>query len=380
MDFSWSDEEQQLYERTLAFFSHLKVVTDKPLVSRTSDVWRAMGEFGVLGVAVDASHGGLGLTPLQTVHMTEAIGLGINNFGLAFAALAHAFACVEPIAKFCTPEIRETWLPRLLSGDAVGANAITEAEAGSDAFALHTEAVRDGSDYVISGVKSYVSNGPASDILLVYASTNKNAGLLGVSAFVIPTNMKGVTLGKPFDGMGLDCAPIGPVYFDACRIPGSSLLGHEGSGAQIFRHSMQWERTGLFGAYVGLAQRMLERSIVYAKERIQGDVAIGKHQAISHRIANMQTRIESARCLLYRAAWSITHEDRNRSEMLVSSAKLHVSEMAVSTAMDAIAIHGGMGCMRDVGIECALRDSIPSTIFSGTSDIQRNAIAAHLGL
>jgi alkylation response protein AidB-like acyl-CoA dehydrogenase len=298
--------------------------------------------------------------------------------GLVFSVCAHLFACVTAIQDFGDEALKQAWLPRLASGEWLGANAITEVDAGSDVFALTCRALRDGGDYVIDGSKSFVTNAPAADVFLVYAVTNPAHGYLGVSAFVVPRKSPGVEVGPPFDKIGLRRAPAGQVRLEKCRVPASNLVGEEGQGALVFRTSMIWERACLFAGYVGMMEEQLEKTIAFAKERRQFGKPIGKHQAVAHRIADMKLRLESARLLVYRACWS---RDRGASPALESSlAKLAVSEAAVQSGMDALRVHGGRGTMAETGIADGLFDALPSLTFSGTSDIQRDLIARELGL
>jgi alkylation response protein AidB-like acyl-CoA dehydrogenase len=291
---------------------------------------------------------------------------------------AHLFACAMPIALNASQELKAATLPRLASGEWIGANAITEAEAGSDVFALKTTATRDGDSYVLSGTKSYVTNGPVADVVLVYASTNLDFGYFGVSAFAVMKGTPGLIIGEPFEKIGLTTSPISTVYLEGCRVPARNLVGTEGNGAQIFASSMQWERACLFAAYVGAMDRQIDETIAYARERRQGRKRIAEYQAVSHRIVEMKLRLEAARLLLYRACW-LSDQGADAS-LEVCLAKLATSEAAIKSSLDAIQIHGGNGIVREIGIERALRDAVPSTLFSGTSEVQHNLAAAKLGL
>jgi alkylation response protein AidB-like acyl-CoA dehydrogenase len=345
---------------------------------RVSEQWRLCGEFGLLGLCVPERYGGMGLDALTTARVIEAFGRGCEDMGLVFSASAHLFACVMPILEYGTEQIKETMLPRLCSGEWRGANAITEKEAGSDVFALKTLAIRDGKNYILRGVKTYVTNGPVADAIVVYASTNPAHGYLGVTAFVVEKNTPGLIVGEPFSKMGLTTVSASEVYLEECRVPVTNRLGAEGQGARIFQISMQWERACLFASYIGMMERQLEQTIAYAQQRRQFGKAIGKNQAISHRIADMKLRLESGRLLLYRACWLF---DQGKNSVLdVSLSKLAISEAAIRSSLDAIQIHGGLGFATETGIERQLRDAIPSTIFSGTSEIQRDLIARELGL
>ncbi|EPX55236.1 Butyryl-CoA dehydrogenase [Cystobacter fuscus DSM 2262] len=378
MDFSWTSEQVELYERAVAF-SRAKL----PEETRTEqglprELWQRCGEFGFLGLPVPERHGGLGLDTLTTARVMEALGRGCADTGLVFSVGAHLFACVLPILESGDEEQKARYLPRLCSGEWVGANAISEPEAGSDVFALKTRAVREGDSYVLDGGKSYVTNGPSADVFLVYAVTNPAHGYMGLSAFLLERGTPGLSVGRPFEKMGLSTSPTSPIYLEGCRVPASARLGAEGHGAPLFKRSMQWERACLFAAYVGVMERVLEQTVDFARQRKQFKRPIGKNQAVSHRLADMKQRLEASRLLLYQACWRM---DRGEEAVMeVSLAKLAISEAAVQCGLDAIQIHGGMGYMTETGIERVLRDAIPSTIFSGTSEIQRDIIASHLGL
>jgi alkylation response protein AidB-like acyl-CoA dehydrogenase len=377
MDFGWTEEEAQLYDRAWSF-ARDNLNAAEPSHSLSRELWRHAGEFGFLGLSVPTSHGGLGLGALGTAHMVEALGRGCNDMGFIFSACAHLFACVMPIVEAGSPAQHDRFLRKLGNGDWVGANAITEAEAGSDAFSLKTRAVRDGSHYVLDGVKSFVTNGPAADVFLVYASTQPSHGYMGISAFVVERNTPGLVVGKPFEKIGLHSAPMSQIYMEACRVPETCRLGEEGTGAATFKASMAWERACLFAAYVGSMDRQLEQTVAFAKSRKQFGRPIGKYQAVSHRISAMSERLEAARLLLYKACWQ---KDRGEdASAAIARAKRAVSEAAVESGLDAIRIHGGLGVTVEGRVEQALRDAVPSMLFSGTSEIQREIIARDLGL
>lgn len=381
MDFSWSEDQENFYKKTFEF---AKANLNNSLQERESQhifgrkEWDMCGEFGLLGLCVPEEYSGIGLDAITTAYAVEAFGRGCEDGGLVFSSSAHLFACVMPILEHASEELKRKVIPKLATGKYVGANAITEAEAGSDVFAMKSTAVRRGSEYVINGSKSYVSNGPVADIFLIYAMTNPSHGHLGVTAFVVERDRPGLTIGKPFSKMGLTTSPISPIYMDDLVVPAESIVGREGQGGTIFRESMQWERACLFAGYVGAMHRQLDQVINYAKERKQFRKPLGKNQAISHKIANMKLRLDAAKLLLYRACWLM---DQKKDAILeVSLAKVAISEAAIASNLDAIQIFGGNGYMTENGIERGLRDAIPSTIFSGTSEIQRDLIAVRLGL
>lgn len=333
---------------------------------------------GLLGLSVPKSSGGGGLDAMTTARVMEAFGEGCEDMGLLFSAAAHLNACAMPIAEHASEELKQRLLPGLCDGSLIGANAISEASAGSDLAALKTRAVRVGDEYVISGEKSFVTNGALADVFTVYAVTDPGAGYMGISAFIVERAESSVRPGQPFEKLGLSTAQTGPVLFEECRVPASHLLGAEGHGLRIFNRSMTWERTCLFAGYLGQMQRQLDATIEYATERKQFGKAIARNQAVSHRIVDMKVRLEAARMLLYRACWAI--DQGIPAELHVSIAKLAISEAAVTSALDSIRVHGGLGVMMESGVPQALGDAVPCTIFSGTSDLQRNIIARELGL
>ncbi|PRQ05279.1 Acyl-CoA dehydrogenase [Enhygromyxa salina] len=377
MHFEWSDDQNELFEGALAF-ARKQLPSDASGGEAFRAAFRQLGEFGALGLCIDASLGGMGLDSLTAARTVEVLGEGCPDLGLLFSAAAHLFACVVPIAEHASDELAQRVVPKLCAGEWIGANAITEAEAGSDVGKLATRARLDGDDYVLNGSKSYVTNGPVADLFLVYATVNPAHGFMGVTGFVVERDRPGLTVGERFETMGLDSSPIGSIYLDDCRIPAANRVGDEGSGSKIFAESMHYERTGLLAAWVGAMERGLERAIEHARERKQFRRPIGKFQAVSHKIVDMKMRLESARLLLYRACWA---RDRGEQATIeVALAKLAISEAAVQNALDAIQVFGGAGYMKEMGIEQALRDAVPTTIFSGTSEIQRDLIAKGLGL
>ena len=378
MDFTWSDTQRE-FAASIARFARERLTRSSatgPGFDRQR--WQLCGDFGLLGLCVPTAHGGLGLDALSTAFSMEAFGRGCDDFGLVFSAAAHLFACVCPIVHHGSPELKERYLGGLSRGTLVGANAISEAGAGSDVTSLATRAVRDGDSYVLDGVKTYVTNGPVADVYIVYATTAPEDGLFGTSAFVVPRDTPGLVASAPYEKHGLSAAPLGSVQLDGCRVPASNRIGGEGRGRSVFTTSMLWERSCLFAGYLGAMERQIERAIEHARERKQFGRPIASFQAVSHRIVDMKLRLESARLLTYRACWGL---DRGGDATLdVALAKLAVSEAAVQSALDSIRIHGGMGVLAETGIGYALWEAVPSLIFSGTSEIQRELIARKLGI
>lgn len=379
MDFELTAEQRKRYADILEASPVLASDQEETDGAFSRERWRAAARLGLTGLCVSPDYGGGGLGVLDTALCLEAFGRGCSDTGLVFAVCAHLLAGVVPIRDFGSAEMRERLLPELSDGRMIAANAITEDNAGSDTSRLGVTACQDGDGYVIDGEKSFVSNAPVADVLVTYATTSPESSFLGTSAFVIPRDTPGVQVGEPLAKMGLGSCPASRVSFRRCRVPASARLGEEGQGSATFAHSMAWERACLFAAYVGVMDDQLERSIAHARSRRQFGHPIGRFQAISHRIAEMKQRLESARLLLYRACWLL---DRQGDGYLsaVALSKVAVSEAVVSNSLDAIQIFGGTGYLAEAGVERYLRDSVPSTLFSGTSEIQREIIAREAGL
>jgi alkylation response protein AidB-like acyl-CoA dehydrogenase len=375
MDFGWTEEEREIYNH---IYSQTMLWPEPGPGFFAPEEWKLCASLGLLGLSVPERYGGEGRGFLATARAVEAFGRGAPDMGLVFSAMAHLFACVMPIVEHGDEALRREILPRLSSGEWVGANAITEEGAGSDVTQVATRAERDGENYVLTGEKCFVSNGPAADAFVVYAASQPDLGYLGVSAFVVERGTPGLVVGEPFEKLGLDRCPASTLRLDRCVVPGSRRLGGEGQGAAIFQAAMRWERTCLFAAYLGRIERLAELCAEHARARVQFGRPIGSNQAISHRLARMRLRLEAARLLLWRACWRLDQDEPAHAD--VAMAKLAISEAAAESAMDAVRIFGGDGIRSDRGIERELRDAVPSLVFSGTSEMQLELIVRELGL
>ncbi|MFF5246041.1 acyl-CoA dehydrogenase family protein [Streptosporangium sp. NPDC000095] len=353
--------------------------SESPSRPFTRERWRAVAELGATGLCLPGEHGGGGLGALDTALCLEALSEGCGDTGLAFAVSAHLLACCVAIRDNAGEEVRAELLPGLASGELIAANAMTEDEAGSDVSRLATTAQRDGDHYVLDGVKSFASNAPMADVLVTYAVTDPALGFLGISAFAVPRDLPGVRVGEPMAKMGLDSCPAGRVEFSGCRVPARFRLGPEGGGSTVFQGSMAWERACLPAVYLGMMEEQLRRAVEHARARRQFGRALGDFQAVSHRLVTMKQRLEGARLLLYRACWALDEKDPDAATAAALS-KIAVSEAAVASSLDAIQIFGATGYLGAAGVERQLRDAVPSTIFSGTTEIQRELVARGLGL
>jgi alkylation response protein AidB-like acyl-CoA dehydrogenase len=376
------DEEQRALRRSVSEFAAQVLNADleqrENAASFSADAWRRCAELGLQGLPVPTQYGGAGAPATTIAAALQGLGYGCADNGLIFALNAQMWACETPIVHFGSDEQKERYLPRLCDGTLIAAHAMTEPGSGSDAYALATTARRTDSGWVLNGSKTFVSNAPESGLFIVFATTDRNLGFAGLCAFLVERETPGLEIGKPFGKMGLRTAHLAEVFLSECEVPDSALLGRPGAGMVIFNTSMRWERSLILGAAVGTMERQLERCVHYARERRQFGQPIGAFQAVSHRIVAMKLRLETAHMMLYRVAQLL---DRGEATDLdAAMTKLHLSECLVQTALDAQAIHGGTGYVTEAGIEREVRDALASGIYSGTSDMQRNVIAAQLGL
>jgi alkylation response protein AidB-like acyl-CoA dehydrogenase len=382
MDFSFT-EEQTILRKEIVRFAHLELNSGISERDRQQifprDLWLKCGAMRLQGLAVPEEYGGSGLDGLSSAIALEALGYGCRDAGLVFAIGAHLLSCVIPIWKFGTSEQKDRYLPRLCDGTLIAVNAMSEPGSGSDAFAMTTRADPVGNGFRINGTKTFSSNGPVADLALVFAITDSDKGYHGgVTAFLVEKGTAGFRAGQKFEKMGLRTSLIGELVFEDVYVPPDAILGGVGGGAMLFTQAMDWERVCLFASHVGTMERLMEKAIEYARTRTQFGQPIGKFQAISHRIADMKVQLEAARLLTYKAAWRL---EQTRSVSLDACiAKLFVSESLLSVALGTVQIFGGYGFMVDYEVERALRDAVGSTLYSGTSEMQRNIIARWLGL
>lgn len=382
IDFSLT-EEQELFRSQIVEFARQRL--NQGVIERDvrADFDRAgfaaCAEMGLLGLAVPEKYGGLDLDVVSCMVAMEALGYGADDQGLAFAVNTQLWTCELPILHFGSDEQKERYLPRLVTGEIIGGHATTEPNSGSDAFAMQTKAVQDGDVWVINGQKTFITNAPIADVLIIFASTGQSRGFGGgISAFLVETTEPGVHVGEPIHKMGLRTSPMAEVTLEDVRVPASAMLGRKGAGAAIFSSEMEWERSCLFACHLGAMERQLEKCVEYAKDRVQFGQSIGKFQSVSNRIADMKMRIEVGRQMLYKVGW--LKDQGKRAVLEAAIAKLFVSEAYVRSSLDAVTIHGGYGYTAEYEVERMLRDSVGSILYSGTSDIQRNIIARWLGL
>jgi alkylation response protein AidB-like acyl-CoA dehydrogenase len=376
------DDEQRSLRHSIVTFAQNELGQDldgrdrKGVSSREN--WRKCAQLGLLGMPVPTAYGGLGVSATTIAAALEGLGYGSPDNGLIFSLNAHMWACELPLIHFGTEAQKRRWLPGLCDGSLIAAHGMTEPESGSDAFALRTTATPVEDGWVLNGSKSFVTNAPDSDLLVVFATTDRSLGFAGLCAFVLERDTPGLEIGPPLSKMGLRTSSLGELFLSDCRVAADALLGEPGGGMAIFNASMRWERSLILAASVGTMRRQLERCVAYARERVQFRQPIGSFQAISHRLADMRLRLQTSHLMLHRIAALLDAD--TATDLDAAMTKLHLSEAFVQSSLDALQIHGGAGYVTESGLERDVRDALGSRIYSGTSEMQRNVIARHLGL
>ena len=336
---------------------------------------RRMGELGLLGIPIPEAYGGTGGDTVAYALAVEEISRADGSLGLTMAA--HCSIGMGPVLYFGTEEQKKQWLPGAARGEYLASFGLTEPEAGSDAAATRTTAVRDGEGWVLSGSKSFITNAYYCGYIVCTAVTRPGEGHRGISAFIVPNPTPGFTIGPAYEKMGLRSSDTRPLYFDQVRLPADALLGQEGEGFRQFMITLDGGRISIGAMAVGIAQAALDAALAYARQRVQFGQTISKFQAIQFKLADMAMEIELARNMVLKAAWL---KDQGRPfTREAAMAKLFASETAVRAANQAIQIHGGAGYMEDLPVSRFWRDAKLTEIGEGTSEIQRLVIARQLG-
>jgi len=375
----FTDEQRALYRATREFAE--RELNDRNVERDATGEfnlagWRAAAKFGIQGMVIPVEYGGGGADVVTALLAMEGFGYGCHDGGLVLAVSAHVVINEIPIWQFGSDEQKRRYLPKLCSGESIGAYALTEPEAGSDAFSLRTTARREGEVYKLTGEKIFITNGPIADVLVVFATVDRSRGAHGVTAFIVEKNFPGFRVARTQDKCGLRTSPTGELVFDECVVPVENRLGDEGDGPRVMHGCLEWERACLMGASIGMMDYQLHKAVAYAKTRKQFGHPIADFQAISHRLADMKVRLETSRQAIYKVA---AMKARGEPAFLEASiAKLWVSECRLQNALDSVRIHGGYGYLREMEVERHLRDVIPGVIGAGSSEIQKNIIAREL--
>lgn len=381
MDFDWNEYQQTQYTDHLDFAKN-ELTDDIVTRDRQSifpeDLWRKCAQKGILKLAVPHIHGGSGIDILTAIRIMEAIGYGCRDNGLGFALGAQMWGSQMALSHFGSAEQIHAYLRPSIEGTKIAAYAMSETSSGSDVFSVTTTAVADGDHFVLNGEKVLVTFAPIAHYAIVFASTDPSAGRWGLSAFLVDANTPGFQALPNEEKMGLRTVPFGKIQLTNCRVPRSALLGKEGAGASIFTYSQSWERSLVLAPQLGTMQWQLEHCVQFAGSHKRSSHAIGKFQAVSHSLADMRIRLETARLMLYKTATLLQNGKQGLMEAAIT--KTLLSEAFMTSSQDAIAIFGGNGYIVDQGIERNLRDAIGATIYGGTSNVQRNIIAGLMGL
>jgi alkylation response protein AidB-like acyl-CoA dehydrogenase len=335
------------------------------------ELFAAMGELGLLGIVIPEAYGGAGLGYVEYATILEEIGAADGGVGLGVAA--HNSLCTNHLYLFGSEELKTEFLPRLASGEWIGAWGLTEAGAGSDAGGTRTTAIRDGDEWVLNGSKNFITHATVGDAAVVVARTSKTGDHHGISAFFVPFDRPGVGPGKKENKLGMRCSDTSSLVFEDCRVPAGYLLGDEGDGFIQAMKVLDGGRISIAALSLGIGRGALEATIEYAKNREQFGKPIASFQLTRAKLADMATELDAARLLTLRSA---ALKDAGRTVTRESSmAKLYASEVAVRIGEEAVQIHGGYGYTKDYPVERFWRDSKLCTIGEGTSEIQRMVIA-----
>lgn len=342
------------------------------------EAWSKCGEYGVQGWLIPKRYGGRELSTLTAVCGMQGLGYGCLDDGLLFGISAHEFACAMPILNFGTEKQKETYLPPMCSGELIASHCATEPKAGSDVYNLTTIAEKKGNKYVLNGEKHYVTNGAVADIFIVFANANPSLKEKGISAFIVHKDTPGLIKTSLIHTMGDRTAGVIRLKLENCEVDESQLLGHEGIGALIFASSMEWERGFILSRSIGAMERLLEKSLKYAKEHKQFGQSIGKFQHVSGKLVEMKMNLEISKSMIYNLA-----EKKDQKKTVVMDAalvNLYVSEAWVESSMRAIEIYGGNGYVTENEIEREVRNAIGSKFYSGTTEMQKTVVAKFMGL
>jgi len=369
-------EEQQLLQKSVREFAEAEV---KPLAKENDEtgkfprgLFQKAAELGLTGVAIPEAEGGAGMDHISYAIVVEEISRACASTGVILS-VQNSLYC-DPIHRFGTDEQKRKFLLPFARGEKIGCYALTEPQAGSNAAALATKAVRKGDKYVINGTKAWITNGGASDAAIVYVNTQPDKGEKGITALVVEKGTPGFAVGKEEKKLGIHATACTELSFSDCEVSAGNRIGAEGEGYKVALSTLDGGRIGIAAQATGIAQGAFEAALSYAQQRQAFGHPIADFQAIQFMLADMATEIDAARLLLRRAAWK--QDSGARFSMEAAIAKLFASEMSTRVAHKAMQIHGGYGYSSEYPVERAYRDARITEIYEGTSEIQRLVIAA----
>jgi len=377
MDFRLN-EEQEMMRRMVQDFAQKEIAPFVPVMEETDQfprhILQKMGEIGLMGIPVAEEWGGAGADFISYILAIHEISKVSATVGVILSV--HTSVGTNPILYFGTEEQKRKYVPKLAGGEYLGAFALTEPHAGSDASSIRTTAIRRGDEYILNGNKVFITNGGEADTYIAFAVTDATKGTKGISAFIVEKDTPGFTVGKKEKKMGLHGSFTTELVFDNARVPAANLLGEEGEGFCIAMANLDSGRIGIAAQALGIAEAAVQYATDYAKERKQFGQAIGKQQAVAFKLADMATKAEVARLLVYRAAW--LRSQGISCGMEASMAKRFATDTAMELATEAVQIFGGYGYTREYPVERLFRDAKVTQIYEGTNEIQRIVIAKHL--
>ncbi len=377
MHFELSDE-QKLVQKTAADFARNEVLPKAAEIDRNhrhpKELVARMAELGLLGIAVPEEWGGAGIDTIAYVLALEEISRACASTGVIMS-VNNSLVC-DPILKFGSDAQKKEWLVPLASGKKLGCFALSEPEAGTDSAAQKTTSKKVGNEWVLNGVKNWITNGPVADFCVLFTMTDASKGNKGITAFILPMDTKGVRCGPPDKKLGIRGSQSCQIFLDDVHLPEENLLGEVGQGFKVAMSTLDGGRIGIAAQALGIARASLEDALAYAAERKTFGKPIAQHQAIQFKLADMATELDAARLLTWRAA---TLKDQGVRHSLESSmAKVFASEVANRAAKEAVQIFGGNGYVEDFPVERHFRDAKITEIYEGTSEVQRLVIAANL--
>ncbi|MGQ9557067.1 MAG: acyl-CoA dehydrogenase [Desulfurispora sp.] len=371
-------EEQEMLRKTVRDFAETEIAPKAGEMDEKEEydwsLWTKMGEMGLTGIPYPEEYEGAGMDNLSYAIAVEELSRVCASSGVLISA--HTSLCAWPIYAFGTEEQKKKYLVPLCNGEKIGAMGLTEPSAGSDAGAVKLTATRDGDHYVLNGTKIFITNAFHADIYVVIASTDRAKKHKGTTAFIVEKGTPGFSFGKKEHKMGIRASSTYELVFENCRVPKENLLGEEGMGFKIIMMTLDGGRIGIAAQALGIAQGAFEQALEYSKIREQFGKPISANQGIQWMLADMATRIEAARLLVYQAAW--LKDQKLPYSKQSAMAKLYASEAAMWVTTKAVQIFGGYGYTREYPVERMMRDAKITEIYEGTSEVQRIVIASHL--